>query len=68
MYWGLFSEGKLKVETENLSCTNPNLRKVIYVIKYCFNRHNFAVAHCPTQTGISVTIKANVALFISGLP
>lgn len=27
MYWGLFSEGKLKVETENLSCTNPNLRR-----------------------------------------
>lgn len=26
MYWGLFSEGKLKAEAENLSCTKPNLK------------------------------------------
>lgn len=44
MYWGLFSEGKLKVETENLSCTNPNLRGDIY---YYFNRSQSLPAHCP---------------------
>jgi len=27
MYWGLFSDGKLKADVENLSCTKPNLPK-----------------------------------------
>lgn len=27
MYWGLFSEGKLKAEAEYLSCTKPNLEE-----------------------------------------
>lgn len=27
MYWGLFSDGKLKADAENLSCTKPNLPK-----------------------------------------
>lgn len=41
MYWGLFSEGKLKVETENLSSTNPNLRGDVGVIDCGFTGRRY---------------------------